>query len=81
MNPDEAVQVHLDVKSRMSVGIHWGTFPLTDEPLDEPPKALKAAREANGLTAEEFRVLKHGETLVLENAGAPAGSRPSTSPR
>ena len=43
MNPDEAVQVHLDIHSRKSVAMHWGTFILTDEPLDEPPKKLNAA--------------------------------------
>ena len=36
-NPEEAVQIHLDVKSQKSIGMHWGTFlDLTDEPLEEP---------------------------------------------
>ncbi len=66
MDPEEAVQVHCDLRSRRSVGIHWGTFPLTDEPLDEPPKRLRAAAQAAGLAPEEFQVLRHGETRVLE---------------
>ena len=36
MNPEEALQVHIDIRSKKSVAIHWGTFILTDEPLDEP---------------------------------------------
>jgi hypothetical protein len=31
INPEEAVQIHLDVKSKKSIGIHWATFVLTDE--------------------------------------------------
>ena len=65
ISPEEAVQVHLDLRSEKSVAIHWGTFILTDEPLDEPPKRLAAARKAKGLSEEEFVVLKHGETIVV----------------
>lgn len=41
INPAEAVQVHRDVQSQASIGIHWGTFCLTDEPMDEPPILLR----------------------------------------
>jgi len=66
INPEEAVQVHLDVRSRKSVAIHWGTFVLSDEPLDEPPKRLEQARKAQSLSEEEFVALKHGETIILD---------------
>lgn len=63
VNPEESVRVHRDVKSRVSLGIHWGTFDdLTDESLYEPPKALAAAAAKAGLAPGEFFVLKHGET-------------------
>lgn len=64
MNPQESVMVHEDVRSRKSVAIHWGTFILTDEPLDEPPQMLRKAMAEKGLVAQEFLVLKHGETLI-----------------
>jgi L-ascorbate metabolism protein UlaG (beta-lactamase superfamily) len=67
ISPEEAVQVHLDVRSRKSVGIHWGTFVLTDEPLDEPPERLEKAKTEKGLSAEEFVVLQHGETIIVDN--------------
>ena len=38
VNPEEAVMIHLDINARYSVGIHWGTFIITDETLKEPPK-------------------------------------------
>lgn len=66
ITPEEAVQVHLDIHSKKSVAIHWGTFILTDEPLDEPPKRLEKAREEKGISREEFLVLKHGETIILD---------------
>jgi N-acyl-phosphatidylethanolamine-hydrolysing phospholipase D len=65
MNPAEAVQAHRDLDAVRSVGIHWGTFELTDEPLDQPPRDLAAARQAAGLEAADFSVLAIGETRWL----------------
>jgi N-acyl-phosphatidylethanolamine-hydrolysing phospholipase D len=65
VNPMEAVQIHRDIRSRRSVGVHWGTFELTDEPLDEPPRGLQAATGATGLPAGEFTVMAIGQTLAL----------------
>ena len=39
MNPVEAVQAYQDVNSHYFLPIHWGTFVLSDEPLQEPPHA------------------------------------------
>jgi N-acyl-phosphatidylethanolamine-hydrolysing phospholipase D len=61
----EAVQVHRDIGAKRSLGIHWGTFQLTDEALDEPPRALAAARAAAGLAEHEFFVMAIGQTHVL----------------
>lgn len=65
VDPAEAVQVHRDVGSRASLGIHWGTFPMTDEPLDAPLRDLDAARRAMGVSAKEFRTLRHGQRWVV----------------
>ena len=65
VDPNEAVQIHRDVRSRRSVACHWGTFRLTDEPLNEPPAVLRQAVAERGLPAEEFRALKFGETIVV----------------
>jgi len=62
VNPAEAVQIHLDVNAKRSVGIHWGTFELTDESLDQPPKHLAEARRARGLDDDAFSVMEIGET-------------------
>ena len=65
MNPDEAVRAHLDVKARWSVGMHFGTFQLTDEAIDEPLHALDRARLQHGVTPEAFRTLDFGETALF----------------
>jgi N-acyl-phosphatidylethanolamine-hydrolysing phospholipase D len=71
VNPEEAVRIHRDIGARLSIGIHWGTFQLTDEPLDQPVSDLAAARERLGVGAREFIALRHGETLRLDAPGAP----------
>jgi N-acyl-phosphatidylethanolamine-hydrolysing phospholipase D len=65
VNPEEAVQIHLDLKAKRSIGVHWGTFDLTDESLDQPPKDLAIARAAKKLPQEAFNVMAIGQTLKL----------------
>ena len=65
VDPFEAVKIHQDVGSRCSVGGHWGTFLLTDEPVGEPPALLSLALAEKHLPANNFRVLRPGETMVL----------------
>ena len=64
--PEEAVQIHLDIGARQSVAMHWGTFVLTDEPMDEPPRRLRQVLQEKGVTESAFRVMQHGETRVFE---------------
>jgi N-acyl-phosphatidylethanolamine-hydrolysing phospholipase D len=65
VNPAEAVQIHRDLGAKRSLGVHWGTFQLTDESLDTPPAELAAARRAQGVAEDAFFVLPVGGTHVL----------------
>jgi N-acyl-phosphatidylethanolamine-hydrolysing phospholipase D len=73
VNAEEAVQIHRDLGAKRSIGVHWGTFELTDEALDEPPRALASARLAAGLSQDEFDVLAIGQTRVLTPRRASPG--------
>jgi N-acyl-phosphatidylethanolamine-hydrolysing phospholipase D len=49
LDPEEAVQAAVELGVGRALGIHYGTFDLTDEPLDEPPRRFQAAAGARGL--------------------------------
>jgi L-ascorbate metabolism protein UlaG (beta-lactamase superfamily) len=65
VNPEEAVQIALDLKTAHSFGMHWGTFTLTDEPVLEPPVRLEKALIDQNLEPDFFRSPKPGEILQL----------------
>jgi L-ascorbate metabolism protein UlaG (beta-lactamase superfamily) len=66
MNPEEAVQAFIDLGAAKFVAMHWGTFKLTDEPLDEPPQRLNAEWLRRGLDAAAQCVLPIGASLSIQ---------------
>jgi L-ascorbate metabolism protein UlaG (beta-lactamase superfamily) len=68
MNPEEALQAFQDLGARTMVAMHWGTFKLTDEPLDEPPALFRRGAAARGLEAQVARVAAVGETVALPSS-------------
>ncbi|MBL8329137.1 MAG: hypothetical protein JNJ71_09820 [Rubrivivax sp.] len=71
VNEDEAVRIHRDVKSRLSMGVHWGTFRLCDDPIQAPLRGLPLARQQQAVADQDFVLFKLGETRVLKAAAAP----------
>ncbi|MCE2657549.1 MAG: MBL fold metallo-hydrolase [Rubrivivax sp.] len=76
VNEEEAVRIHRDVKSRLSIGVHWGTFRLCDDPIDTPIDGLPAARERLQVPAEAFVLPVLGQTRVLRRAVLAGENRP-----
>jgi L-ascorbate metabolism protein UlaG (beta-lactamase superfamily) len=64
MNPAEAVRAHRDLASRHSIGMHFGTFQLTAEAIDQPQADLARALRDSGVPPDEFVTLHEGETRV-----------------
>jgi L-ascorbate metabolism protein UlaG (beta-lactamase superfamily) len=65
MNPADSVKAFQDLGVELALGHHYGTFQLTDEPIDAPLIALDAARKAAGIDPARFRALKPGEVWEL----------------
>lgn len=75
MNPDEAVRAHVALGARQSIGMHFGTFQLTDEAIDAPLHELATARTAHGVAPADFATLEFGETRRLHLSGPPVPAR------
>ena len=67
MNPAEAVQAHLDLQSAQSIGMHFATFQLTTEGINEPLAALEDARKARNVSELQFRTLGFGESMRMSD--------------
>ena len=60
-SPEDAVQLHLDLKSQISIAAHYGTFPLADEEQYEPLRDLKTACVKKQVPSDDFIALHEGE--------------------
>lgn len=66
VSPDEAVKIHMQVASKNSVAMHFGTFPLADDGRDDPVEDLRLALRTYKIPEGEFLVLREGEAAVFE---------------
>ena len=58
-----AVPIHW--RARRALGIHWGTFEISHEPLDQPPRDVAAALKAQALPPDHVWLMKQGEVRAL----------------
>jgi len=59
-SPADAVRIHQEIRSPLSIGMHYGTFPLADDGMDDPKNGLKALIKEQGIPEGEFLVLEEG---------------------
>jgi N-acyl-phosphatidylethanolamine-hydrolysing phospholipase D len=64
-NPEEALQVAKDLKSKKVIGMHWGTVVLSLEPIMEPPVRFKDSAKKYGYKKSDAIVFKVGEVKKL----------------
>jgi L-ascorbate metabolism protein UlaG (beta-lactamase superfamily) len=65
MNPEEAVAVFERLRPERALGVHWGTFQLTFEAIDDPPRRLAAALKANGIAPNRFVTAEAGRSFEV----------------
>jgi len=65
VNPAEAIQMHKDLRAQTSLPIHWGTFILSSELLQQPPEDLAQALENTSISAHDFPSWAIGETRSI----------------
>ncbi|OUT97032.1 MAG: Zn-dependent hydrolase [Betaproteobacteria bacterium TMED41] len=65
VNPEESVRIFEDLSAKLAVAIHWGTFKLTTELLEEPPERLRNELKKKKINPSKFLSLKHGQKLHL----------------
>lgn len=65
MNPEQAVQAFVDLGAKQFFAMHWGTYKLTDEPLEEPPQRVRAEWARRSLPPAALHVMAVGEVLGL----------------
>jgi L-ascorbate metabolism protein UlaG (beta-lactamase superfamily) len=61
VDPEEAVQIARDCGAKHVLGVHWGTFQLTDEPFHEPADRLARAVQTPGLDGVSFKAFQSGD--------------------
>lgn len=64
-SPEEAVKIHMEVKAKISIADHYGTFALADDGQHDPGAELVLALEKFNLPKEEFILLKEGEPMIF----------------
>lgn len=65
VNPEEAVQIFEALNPAVALGIHWGTFQLTFEGIDEPRQRLAALRRERGIRDDRFVAVEAGQSFSV----------------
>lgn len=63
IEPKDAVRIHQEVGSKLSLAMHWKTFRLSDEPMQQPPYDLYQSLQERKIDPSQFRVLEPGVKL------------------
>lgn len=71
IDPEQALAAFRQLGARFALGVHWGTFELGPEPIDDAPRRLGTALATQGIAADRFRTLEAGESWNVPTLGGP----------
>lgn len=63
ISPEEAVEVFKGLGAKSAIGVHWGTFQLSSEAINEPRKVLEATLKHQGIAAQRFQAPEPGRSM------------------
>jgi N-acyl-phosphatidylethanolamine-hydrolysing phospholipase D len=72
MNPEDCMKAVAQLRTAQGnrrlvvAAAHWGTFKLTDEPMDEPPARMRQEWQSSGSNSNDLWIMQHGETRILD---------------
>lgn len=78
MNPGDAVRAFRVLRAQSALGYHWGTFKLTDEGVDQPPRDLISVLRGEGIPAERFAAVRPGQVWTSRTGAMSALGRSPT---
>ncbi len=69
ITPEGAVKIGIDLNTKITIGMNWGTIELADEPPWEPPVRFRNAATQKQIVPQRIWLMKIGETRLLPNSG------------
>ena len=73
IDPDEAAAIFARLDPAIALGVHWGTFQLTFEAIDDPRQRLEAAKRRLGIAPERFITTQVGRSVPVPRLAAQPG--------
>ncbi len=64
-SPSDALKIHREIRAKTSIAMHYGTFPLADDAMNEPAALLRELTEQEGLSTGEFIIMQEGEGITF----------------
>ena len=80
IGPAQAADAFEQLHAGWALGVHWGTFELTDEPIDLPPTLLREALAARHIAPDRFRTTEAGAQWVVPATEVPTVPRRTPGP-
>jgi len=80
LDPTEAVRAHTDLRSKLSIGMHYGTFQLSAEARTEPVELLELAKQKAGIAPSDFITLEIGRPFTLPHQTSASGVQHPVTP-